>query len=1010
VSAAPEPPDAIEIRGARQHNLRNLDVRFPRGRLSVVTGVSGSGKSSLAFDTLYAEGQRRYVESVSTYAKQFLDRLPRPDVDAIHGLTPAVAIRQAAPARSARSTVGTATEVFDYLRLLFARLGRVHCAACGQAVRADSPASVAREAAGWDDGARVVVLAPVRLSERMAWEEQAAHLLRAGYTRVWSGGGVVPLEPPPALVREAREALVVVDRFRWLPGEESRLADSCEQAFRRGEGRLLLSLDDRSPEPRSERWECSACGTPAVRPEPALFSFNSPLGVCPQCRGFGNVLTFAPELIVPDPARTLREGAIRPWAGSWRRLFWPRIEKLAAGRGIPLDVPWRRLGEEHRRLLMHGGEGFRGAIPFLERLQKKSYQAGSRFLVKRYQSALPCTACGGARLRREALAVTLGGRSIAEVNADTVGGCAAFLRGLGLGEREREIAGPVLAELESRLAFLERVDLHYLTLDRVTRSLSGGEAQRIELANALGAHLADTLYVLDEPTVGLHPRDTDRLVGILDDLAARGNTVVVVEHEPMVMRAAAHVVDLGPGAGAHGGRLLYAGPGGPALAGADGETARYLRGEKVVRRRRVAGPPAGFVEVVGAAHHNLRDVTARFPHGRFTAVTGVSGSGKSSLVEEVLHRAARRAFGEAQEEPPGAHRAVHGLEALRRVLLVDQAPIGRTPRSCPLSYIGAYAPLREIYARQPAALARGLKDGAFSFNAPGGRCDQCEGAGTVTVEMYFLADLQVPCDACGGDRFRREVLEVRYRGLHVRDVLDLTVDQAFEHFATEPRFTRALHMLRRVGLGYLRLGQPANQLSGGESQRLKIARELGERGAGPALVLLDEPTVGLHFADVQRLLEVIDELVARGDTVIAIEHNLDVIANADWVVDLGPGGGDSGGWLVVEGPPERIAACAESWTGRYLKGMLERLGPVETVPAPGPARAAPARGRAARVPRGGVEDATRAGRAAGRSRDRSQPAGGSGARPAARRRPAIAARARRAAPAATTRAKRPPRA
>ena len=911
-------PGCISVRGARQHNLKSIDVDLPRGCLTVITGVSGSGKSSLAFDTLYAEGQRRYVESVSSYAKQFLDRLPRPDVDAILGLTPAVAIRQVAAARSARSTVATATEIHDYLRLLFARLGTVLCGTCGRPVTADSPQAIAREAATWPAGETLLVLAPVALSARLAWEEQAAHLLTAGYTRVLIGDQVVGLDPLPKLSRGAKRVMVVVDRFTWRPEETGRLVDSAEQAFRRGEGRLELKLGERPAEKKSERWECAHCGAAAMRPEPALFSFNSPLGVCPTCRGFGNVLTFTEDRIVPDPGKTLRQGALDPWARSWKRVFWPRIEKLAKEQEIPLDTPWKKLAAVHRRLLIEGGEGFRGAIPFLKRLQEKSYKAGNRFIVKRYQSSLPCEGCGGKRVRAEALRVHVGGRSIADVCAMTVAETAEFLAGLTFTGGEREIAGPVLNELESRLRFLLRVDLGYLTLDRLTRTLSGGEAQRIELANALGANLADTLYVLDEPTVGLHPRDSDRLAALLDELAARGNTLVVVEHEPLLMRAAHHVVDLGPGAGEQGGRVLYAGPGGEALTRAGTETARFLTGERRVERTRIAKSPDRFITVEGATHHNLKDVTARFPVGRLTAVTGVSGSGKSSLVDEVLHRAALRALGEAGVEEPGPHRAIRGLEHVQRVVMVDQSPIGKSPRSCPLSYLGAYAPLRDVYARQPAALARGLKDGAFSFNTPGGRCEHCEGAGAVTVEMVFLADLLVPCEMCGGDRFRREVLEVRYRGVNIREALDLTVDQAFEHFAREPRFTKKLMTLRRVGLGYLRLGQPAPQLSGGEAQRLKIARELSEKGEGPGLYLLDEPTVGLHFVDVERLLSVLDDLTGRGDTVVVVEHNLDVIRNADWIVDLGPDGGDRGGELVAEGPPETIIKCERSWTGRFL--------------------------------------------------------------------------------------------
>ncbi len=911
--------DFIQVRGARQHNLKNLDVDIPRGRITVITGVSGSGKSSLAFDTLYAEGQRRYVESVSTYAKQYLDRLPRPDVDGIAGLTPAIAIQQLAPARSARSTVGTTTELYDFLRLLFARLGTVHCPDCDRPVAADSPDSITRESAAWQPGEPVIVVAAVTRPAGMSWEEHAGHLLKAGYTRILSNDAITPLDPLPRLGKAERTVRVVVDRFTWQPGEASRLAEAAEAAFRRGEGRLELRHGEGPFEPRSERWECSACGGAAVRPEPNLFSFNSPIGVCPACRGFGNVLTFQRSLIVPDPSLTLREGAIRPWAGSWKKLFWPRVEKLAAERGIALDMPWRRLPAAQRELLMDGGPGFRGAIPFLERLAQKSYSVGNRFVVKKYQTAVPCAACGGSRLRPEALRVRLGGRTIADVNAMTVSTVSEYFAALEFSASERGIAGPVLSELDHRLEFLRRVDLGYLTLDRLTRTLSGGEAQRIELANALGANLADTLYVLDEPTIGLHPRDTDRLTAILGELAGRGNTLVVVEHEPRVMSVAEHVIDMGPGAGERGGEILYAGPGGAALAAAATDTARYLRREKRVTRKRVTGQPRKFITVEGATEHNLEDVTARFPLGRLTAVTGVSGSGKSALVEDVLFRAAQVVFEERAPEPPGAHRSITGLDALERVVMVDQSPIGRSPRSCPVTYLGAYAPLREIYGRQPVALAKGLKDGAFSFNTTGGRCETCEGAGSVTVEMYFLADLVVPCEDCDGARFRREVLDVRYRGLNIRQALDLTADQAFEHFAAEPRFTRALHILRRVGLGYLTLGQPSNQLSGGEAQRLKIARELGARGAGPTLYLLDEPTVGLHWSDIQQLLTVLDDLVARGDTVVVVEHNLDVIRNCDWIVDLGPEGGDGGGRLMAEGPPETVAATPESWTGRYLR-------------------------------------------------------------------------------------------
>ena len=916
-----EPIAQIRIRGARQHNLRGIDLDLPRGALSVITGVSGSGKSSLAFDTLYAEGQRRYVESVSTYAKQFLDRLPRPDVDSITGLTPAVSIQQSAPARSARSTVGTATEVHDYLRLLFARLGTVHCVKCERAVTADTARTIAREAEGWAPDSVVFVLAPVALSAKLEWAEQAGHLLRAGYTRVWIDGQPVALDPTPKLKRGTKQVRIVIDRLRWEPAERERLVDACEQAFRRGEGHLELVVGEGAPLPRNDRWECSNCGTPAMSPEPALFSFNSPLGVCPTCKGFGDVLTFAPELIVPEGGKSLRDGAVAPWAGSWRSVAFPRLQKLSEQKGIDLDEPWDRLLPEHRKLIMEGSKDFRGAIPFLERLQQKSYKAGNRFIVKRYQVPRRCGSCHGTRLRPEALRVTLAAKNIAEVCALPIGAAAHFLETLGFSESQRVVAGVPLSELASRLRFLLRVDLGYLTLDRLTRTLSGGEAQRIELANALGANLADTLYVLDEPTAGLHPRDTERLIEILNELTARSNTVVVVEHDPLVIGAAEYLADLGPGAGEHGGQLLYAGPAAGIQDVGGSITAQYLSGERRITREPTAGKPTGFITVEGASQHNLQNVTARFPIGRLTSVSGVSGSGKSSLVEDVLYRVALKKFEGREDEPVGSHRAVLGLDAVQRVVLVDQSPIGRTPRSCPVTYMGAFAALRETFARQPAAIARGFKDGAFSFNAAGGRCEHCEGAGWVAVEMYFLADLMVPCEICAGTRYKPEVLEIRVRGVNIKEALDMTVDAAFEHFAKEPKVIRPLHVLRQVGLGYLRLGQPATQLSGGEAQRLKIARELAEKGAGPSLYVLDEPTVGLHWSDVQRLVEVLDDLTRRGDTVVLVEHNTDVIRCSDWVIDLGPDGGAGGGRVVAEGPPSTIAAAAESHTGRFLRAQ-----------------------------------------------------------------------------------------
>jgi excinuclease ABC subunit A len=919
------------VRGARQHNLKNLDLEFPRGKMTVVTGVSGSGKSSLAFDTLYAEGQRRYVESVSTYAKQFLDRLARPDVDSIAGLSPAVAIQQSNRTRSARSTVGTATEVYDYLRLLFARVGDTICPVDGRTITADSPDAIVEQAAAWEEGGEIRIFAPMALPDGLPWSEVAAGLVANGYLRIgipnaqgpWALVELDPLpKPPAATAKRGRSVHVLIDRFRWKPELAGRLGEALEAAFARGEGRLLIQRgEDAAPEPKSERRECPVDGITFPEPVPTLFSFNSPLGVCPTCRGFGDVLEFDPALIVPDPRRTLDEGAIDPWAGSWRTHFAKKLADLSKKHGVPLDVPFGKLTAAQRALVLDGAPGFKGVMPFLNRLKAKAYKAANRFIVKRYQRAVRCPDCHGARLRKEALQVKVAGKSIVELSAQPLGALLVFLEGLApaLSPMRREIAATILDELLARLRYLVRVDLGYLTLDRMARTLSGGEAQRIELANALGANLVDTLYVLDEPTIGLHPRDAGRLCDVLADLAKRGNTLVVVEHEALFIERADWVVDLGPGAGVLGGHLLYAGPG-AALRAAGGpttETALYLRGEKQVTRKRIAAAPRRAITIEGARQNNLKGVIARLPVGRLTCITGVSGSGKSSLVEEILYPAARNAL-EFAREPVGLVERVKGLEPFARVVLVDQSPIGRSPRSNPLTYVKGFDALRDLYARTPEALARGYKSGMFSFNVAGGRCETCKGDGMVEVEMYFLADLMLPCETCDGARYKPEVLEIRARGLNIRQALDLTIEEARAHFAGAPQLVEKLAVLSEVGLGYLTLGQGAPTLSGGEAQRLKSARELSQPATGPTLYLLDEPTVGLHMSDVQRLLDVLDRLVERGHTVVCVEHNLDMIRNADWVVDLGPGGGDQGGHLVAEGTPEEIAAVAESWTGRFL--------------------------------------------------------------------------------------------
>jgi excinuclease ABC subunit A len=911
----------IQIRGARQHNLRNLDLDLPRGRVTVITGVSGSGKSSLAFDTLYAEGQRRYVESVSTYAKQFLERMSRPDVDSIRGLTPAIAIQQANTVKSARSTVGTATEIHDYLRLLFARTGDTICPDCGRRIAPDSPSSLARDAeASWSEGEELAVLAPVALPARLPWAAVAEGLVANGFLRVWLGGQSVDLDPLPKLPKKSTEVLVVADRFRWQRERAGRLVEAAQTAFARGEGRLLLARAG-ALEPRSERWICPVDGHEFPRPEPTLFSFNSPYGVCAKCRGFGDVLEFTEERIVRDPEKSLAGGAIDPWAGSWKRVFAPKLSELSQRAGIPLDAPWNRLTRAQQLVVLEGDGSFRGVLAFLRRLQGKSYEAGNRFLVKRYQTAVRCADCDGSRLRAEARAVHVAGASIVEVARMSVREARAWVGGLesALTPERRAISASILAELRSRLRYLERVDLGYLTLDRLSRTLSGGEAQRIELANALGANLVDTLYVLDEPTVGLHPRDAERLVEVLEDLARRGNTLVVVEHDPLVIRRSDWLVDLGPGAGEDGGRLLYSGP--PDRV-AESPTGRYLRGELMVTRTRRIEVPSRWLTVRGARGHNLKGIDVRLPVGRLSCVTGVSGSGKSTLVEETLYRAAARRFDSAAAPVPAPHDAVEGLDALRRVVSVDQGPIGKSPRSNPVTYVKAFDLIRERYAAEPLATRRGYRPATFSFNVSGGRCETCQGDGTVRVEMYFLADLFVPCDACGGARYRKEVLEVEVRGKNIRETLDMTVTEARQHFRDQPTLVGRLAVLERVGLGYLRLGQPAPTLSGGESQRLKVARELADPAPAPTLYVLDEPTVGLHVADVQVLLDVLSGLVDRGHTVVLVEHHLDVIRNADWIVDLGPDGGDGGGRLVAEGPPEEIAGASGSHTGRYLAAAL----------------------------------------------------------------------------------------
>ena len=928
----------LVIRGARQHNLRGFTLALPHRRFIVLTGPSGSGKSSLAFDTIYAEGQRRYIESLSTYAKQFLERMPRPATDGVTGIAPAVAIEQKNPTTSSRSIVGTATEIYDYLRLLWARIGHVHCVACGGDVRADTVQQVV-DAITDGQSASITIAFPMPPAVKAKHAQIVENLTAMGFVRVIVAGAVKRLDelPKKTDLATARGVLVVVDRLTSDPKNAERLADSVATAFAEGEGIAVAIAADGSERRFSSAPRCVACGRGAPVITPALFSFNHPRGACPGCNGFGAVLEYDERLIVPDPGRSVAQGALDPWTKP-RYEGRRRILKNACAAGaIPLDAPWKSLKSEQRRFLLTGRKGsFLGILPFLKRLERKRYKQYIRVFLRQYQMAIVCPACGGKRLRPEALAVTVGGLSISEATALTAEAHRAWLDALALTPFERQVGATILAELVQRLGVLCDVGLGYLTLERQTRTLSGGEAQRISLANALGGKLTDTLYVLDEPTIGLHPRDTDRLLGLLRRLADQGNTVLAVEHDTSAMRAADWLVELGPGSGEHGGELVFEGTYDQMLK-SPSLTGRYLSGERAIAVpsvRRRAGPR--WITIEGARAHNLEDLTVAIPLGTLTVVTGVSGSGKSTLVADVLHRQLERHFEgkhSAKEhlgEVVGSVKRITGLEALEGAVLVDQSPIGRTPRSNPVTYVKAFDEVRELFAEHPTSRARRYSAATFSFNvAGGGRCDVCQGAGHVQVEMVFLADVFVPCEACGGSRYKREVLDIRLHGCSIADVLQFTVDEAIRRFRHQEKLGRALWHLAEVGLGYLRLGQPATTLSGGEAQRLKIARELAAAGRrkGRKLYILDEPTTGLHVDDVRVLLGVLDRLVDQGNTVLVIEHHLDVIKKADWVIDLGPGAGALGGKVVVAGTPEDVAADARSVTGQYLREALSRPAP-----------------------------------------------------------------------------------
>jgi len=961
--------EEIRVRGARVHNLKNLDFTIPHNAITVVTGVSGSGKSSLAFDTLYAEGQRRYIESLSAYARQFLERIEKPDVDEITGIAPAISIRQKNSTRNPRSTVATATEIYDYLRLLYARVGHTFCLNCGEEVRKDTLDEIAARVLALPAGRRFYVLYELKLTPEApstgtktkkqsrpgpeAIRQALVNLRKRGFNRLYQDGRVFEFSTPEDLLDMdfSKPAYVLVDRLVLGPEIRSRLMDSIEICYREGRGEAILEFVPEAPasasdslaaetsaavsEPASrsaavperlvfnERFDCKKCGATYQEPEPRLFSFNNPYGACPRCQGFGNTIDFDLDRVVPDKSKSLADGAIEPWTKPRYRQLAMDMRSYARDKGIPLDAPFRQLSAAQRDAIIEGDRkaDFPGVKGFFGWLERKKYKLHVRVFLSRYRGYALCPDCRGTRLRAEARAVKIAGRSITEVCQMTVKEARPFFQALQLTAAESTIADKVLEEIQLRLQFLDEVGLDYLTLDRLTSTLSGGEAQRIQLATSLGSHLVGALYVLDEPSIGLHPRDTDRLIRILKGLRDLGNTLVVVEHDPETILAADHILDLGPGAGEHGGKLIFAGSRQQLLADPDSITGRYLRGDlKIAVPARRRKPQGKFLKITGAHSHNLQSVDVMIPLGVLVAVTGVSGSGKSTLVYDVLYKAleAKRTGGNYREFCD----RLEGDSALAAIEMVDQSPIGRTPRSNPATYLKAFDAIREIFAGMPEAKKRGLTAGHFSFNIPGGRCEACQGDGTVTVEMRFLADVELVCEECRGTRYKSSVLDVTFKEKNIHQVLQMTAREALTFFAAYPKVTTKLRVLDEVGLGYLRLGQSGTTLSGGEAQRLKLAAHLTRQENTGILYIFDEPTTGLHFDDIQKLLTAFRKLIDGGASVLIIEHNLDVIKSADWMIDLGPEGGDAGGHVVAAGTPEQVARNLQSHTGKFLARAL----------------------------------------------------------------------------------------
>jgi excinuclease ABC subunit A len=939
------PTDQITIRGAREHNLKNVTLSIPRDKLVVFTGLSGSGKSSLAFDTIYAEGQRRYVESLSAYARQFLGQMEKPDVDIIEGLSPAISIDQKGTSKNPRSTVGTVTEVYDYLRLLYARVGRPHCPVCGREVRRQTVEQMADHVEKLPKGTRIMVLGPVVKGRKGEYRSLIDDIRKSGFVRVRVDGSLYEIgETIPMDKNKKHDVQVVVDRIVVGPDQRTRLVDSIETAARLGGGSVIIAPVDRGEEIQmSQDFACPYDGTNVPEPEPRNFSFNNPHGACPVCTGIGFQLVVDGDLVVPDPSLSLRDGAIAAWSKS--QFFYPELlESVSKYFGIDMDKPWSKLPKQQRDLLLNGtGEkkirfGYKNQYghsrwyeaPFegvIANLQRRYDETQSEYLkaeLERYMSDKPCPACKGRRLKPESLAVTVSSRNIAEVAELAVSAAIGFFDHLDLTEREQLIARGILKEIRERLQFMIDVGLDYLTIERAANTLSGGESQRIRLATQIGSKLMGVLYILDEPSIGLHQRDNRRLINTLLSLRDLGNTLIVVEHDEETIRSADYMVDIGPAAGEHGGEIVAAGPVDEVLRDPRSITAAYLRGDKMIpvpaHRRKGSGKK---LVVRGARANNLKNIDVAIPLGSFVAVSGVSGSGKSSLITDILSRKLAQYFYRAKERP-GPHDSVDGLENIDKAIDIDQSPIGRTPRSNPATYTGMFTHIRDLFASLPEAKMRGYKAGRFSFNVKGGRCENCQGDGIIQIEMQFLPDVYVPCEVCHGSRYNREVLEVKFRGHSISDVLEMTVDEALDVFENVPSIKAKLRTLHDVGLGYIRLGQPATQLSGGEAQRVKLSSELSRRDTGRTLYLLDEPTTGLHYVDVERLLAVLHRLVDHGNTVVVIEHNLDVLKTADWLIDLGPEGGEKGGFVIAEGTPEQLAADKRSATGQYMREPLEK--------------------------------------------------------------------------------------